>query len=211
MDWRGPTAIGRFKEGHTSPTNSSPTSSRRGYLATLKCKKLLVAGVLPRTQFQELTVLHQTHSWWTGGCLPPPQEPHPRSQPFGPRASTPTRNRRLGPSQHDGLDPPMPTVLLQIHTLHSQVTSLCPTPKQRKPQHTHPRWAGTRKVKPIWILLKQETVSGCGISCAICKSAHRSRQITTPEPHHSVFFTDRMPFLPPNQQCQSTENLNSNT
>jgi len=23
-----------------------------------------------------------------------------------------------------------------------------------------PRWAGTRKVKPIWILLKQETVSG---------------------------------------------------
>ena len=22
-----------------------------------------------------------------------------------------------------------------------------------------PRWAGTRKVKPIWILLKQETVS----------------------------------------------------
>ena len=36
--------------------------------------------------------------------------------------------------------------------------------------HTHltaffpglPRWAGTRKVKPIWILLKQETVSGSG-------------------------------------------------
>ena len=33
-----------------------------------------------------------------------------------------------------------------------------------------PRWAGTRKVKPIWILLKQETVSGSGISWAICKS-----------------------------------------
>jgi len=27
------------------------------------------------------------------------------------------------------------------------------------------RWAGTRKVKPIWILLKQETVSGSGIVC----------------------------------------------
>jgi len=27
-----------------------------------------------------------------------------------------------------------------------------------------PRGAGTRKVKPIWILLKQETVSGSGIS-----------------------------------------------
>ena len=31
-----------------------------------------------------------------------------------------------------------------------------------------PRWACTRKVKPIWILLKQETVSGSGISWAIC-------------------------------------------
>jgi len=39
-----------------------------------------------------------------------------------------------------------------------------------------PGWAGTRKVKPIWILLKQETVSGSGISWAICKSASRSRQ-----------------------------------
>ena len=51
-----------------------------------------------------------------------------------------------------------------------------------------PRWAGTRKVKPIWILLKQETVSGSGISWAICKSAPRSRQTTTPAPHHSVFY-----------------------
>ena len=50
------------------------------------------------------------------------------------------------------------------------------------------RWAGTRKVKPIWILLKQETVSGSGISWAICKSASRSRQITMPAPHHSVFY-----------------------
>ena len=38
----------------------------------------------------------------------------------------------------------------------------------------------------LWILLKQETVSGSGISWAICKSAPRSRQITTPAPHHSV-------------------------
>ena len=27
-----------------------------------------------------------------------------------------------------------------------------------------PRWVGTRKVKPIWILLKQEAVSGSGIT-----------------------------------------------
>ena len=79
--------------------------------------------------------------------------------------------------------------------------------------HTHrlttlfsglPRWAGTRKVKPIWILLKQETVSGSGISWAICKSAPCSRQTPTLAPHHSV-FADQMPFLPPNQQCQSIE------
>jgi len=44
-----------------------------------------------------------------------------------------------------------------------------------------------------------------GISWAVCKSAPRSRQTTTPAPHHSVFFTGRMPFLPPNQQRQSTE------
>jgi len=51
-----------------------------------------------------------------------------------------------------------------------------------------PGCAGTRKVKPIWILLKQETVSGSGISWPICKSASRSRQITMPVPHHWGFF-----------------------
>ena len=77
--------------------------------------------------------------------------------------------------------------------------------------HTHTRLTALfpglsryRKVKPIWILLKQEKVSGSGISWAICKSAPCSRQITMSAPHHS-FFTVRMPFLPPNQQRQSTE------
>ena len=50
----------------------------------------------------------------------------------------------------------------QIITLtHTRLTTLFPG---------LPGWAGTRKVKPIWILLKQETVSGSGISRAICKS-----------------------------------------
>ena len=49
------------------------------------------------------------------------------------------------------------------------------------------RWAGTRRVKSIWILLKQKTVSRSGISGAICKSAPSSGQITTPAPNHSVF------------------------
>ena len=51
-----------------------------------------------------------------------------------------------------------------------------------------PGWADTRKVKPIWILLKQETVSGSGINWAICKSTPRSRQIASPAPHRSVFY-----------------------
>ena len=62
----------------------------------------------------------------------------------------------------------------------------------------------SQSVKPVWVILKQETVSGSGISWAICKSAPRFRPITTSAPHHS-FFTGRMPFLPPNQQRQSTE------
>ena len=61
-----------------------------------------------------------------------------------------------------------------------------------------PGSAGTRKVQPIWILLKQETVSGSGISWAICKSAPRSRQITTPAPHHSFFYRpDALPAAQP--------------
>jgi len=53
-------------------------------------------------------------------------------------------------------------------------------------KHTHtrltalfpgiPRWAGTRKVKPV---------SGSGISWTICKSAPCSRQTTNQHPHHS--------------------------
>jgi len=91
-----------------------------------------------------------------------------------------------------------------------------------------PRWAGTGKVKSIWILLKQEMVSGSGISWAICKSAPCCRQTTIPalsflqldqdlqecerqsllcltaNNHTSTqFFTGQMPFLLPNQQRQS--------
>jgi len=52
-----------------------------------------------------------------------------------------------------------------------------------------PWWDGTRKVKPIWILLKQETVGGSSISLAICKSAPCLRQIPTPASHHSIFYS----------------------
>ena len=68
---------------------------------------------------------------------------------------------------------------------HVKITQLC----LKTYTHTRltalfpelPGWASARKVKPIWILLKQETVSGSGIS---------------------------WPFLPPNQQRRSTEGIN---
>ena len=74
------------------------------------------------------------------------------------------------------------------HT-HTRLTALCPWVLG---------WAGTRKVKPIWILLKQDTVTGSGISWTICKSAPRSRQITMPAPHPSVFCRpDALPATQP--------------
>jgi len=76
------------------------------------------------------------------------------------------------------------------HT-HTRLTALIPGQR---------RWAGTRKAKPVWILLKQETVSGSGISWAIYKSAPCSRQITMPAPHHSVFY--RLDVLPAAQPTQ---------
>ena len=78
--------------------------------------------------------------------------------------------------------------------------------------HTHPfngPFSGTTRVsryqkrKPIWILLKQETVSGSGISCAICKSASHSRQITMPVPHHSSFLQAGCPCCHPNNSVKA--------
>ena len=66
-----------------------------------------------------------------------------------------------------------------------------------------PGLAGTRKAKPIWILLKQETVSGGGISWATCKSAPSSRQITMPAPHHSIFFQAGCPSCRPTNSVKA--------
>ena len=59
------------------------------------------------------------------------------------------------------------------------------------------------KGKTILDLLEQEIVSDSGISWAICKSAPRPGQTTMPA-LTTQFYTGRMPFLPPNQQRQST-------
>jgi len=53
-------------------------------------------------------------------------------------------------------------------------------------------------------------VSGSGISWAICKYAPRSRQITTPAPHHSVFHRpDALPAAQPTASKQWRQ-LNGN-
>jgi len=59
-----------------------------------------------------------------------------------------------------------------VHThTHTHLTALCPGLPGR---------AGNKKVKPIWILLKQETMSGSGISWAICKSETDNHASTPP-------------------------------
>jgi len=72
--------------------------------------------------------------------------------------------------------------------------------------HTHPfngpfsettQVSRYQKGKTIWILLKQETVSCSGISWTICKSASRTRQITMPAPHCSVFLQAGCPSCRP--------------
>jgi len=52
--------------------------------------------------------------------------------------------------------------IVNTHT-HTRLTALSPG---------LPGSTGTRKLKPIWILLKQETVSGSGINWAIYASLH---------------------------------------
>jgi len=76
---------------------------------------------------------------------------------------------------------PMHKILCNIYNNNNNthLMALCPG---------LPRWASTRKVKSIWILLPQETVGSSGISWTICKSAPRPRQILMPVPHHSIFY-----------------------
>ena len=94
-------------------------------------------------------------------------------------------------TQGEGLN--WPKTHAHTHT-HTRLTDVCPW---------LPGWAGTRKVKPVWILLKQETVSGSGISWAICKSAPRSKQITTPSPHYSVFLQAGCPSCCPTNSVKA--------
>jgi len=75
-----------------------------------------------------------------------------------------------------------------------------------------PGLAGTRKVKPIWILIKQEMMEWQWHQLDRMQIifAPRCRWMTTPALHQSI-FTGRMLFMTPNQQCQSTEGMSCYT
>jgi len=81
-----------LKGGGAWPTcllpNLAPTRSRRCNLRLYNERKNPFSGrgsaPIP---LGELTVLPRLPSWWGWGWLPPPQEPHPRYRPSGPRAS----------------------------------------------------------------------------------------------------------------------------
>ena len=77
-----------------------------------------------------------------------------------------------------GLKTTTQSIRCNTHT-HARLTAFCPG---------QPGWASAKKVKPIWILLKQRTVSGSGISWAICFciSLQTDNHASTP-PHTHPF------------------------
>ena len=157
---------------------------------------------LPHSDIDDATVVpvfcHQLR-WWTPGCSDCPE------------TETWLNSRRLW-CLSQSLDRRTSPVTQLIQTaLHTEISIQSTTQVTNQHTHTHtqhtalcpglPGSAGTRKVKPIWILLKQEIVNGSGISWAICKSAPRSRQTTMPAPHHSDFY--RLDALPATQPTAS--------
>ena len=82
------------------------------------------------------------------------------------------------------------------------------TNRMREHTHTHTqpfngplsrttRVSQYQKGKTNLDFTKQETVSGSGITWAVCKSAPCSRQITMPAPHHSFYRPDACPSCRP--------------
>ena len=68
-------------------------------------------------------------------------------------------------------------------------------------------YPGKTVPEPIWILLKQETVSGSGIRLAICKSAPCPSQITMAAPCHSVFLQAGCPSCRPTNSIKALKVL----
>ena len=106
----------------------------------------------------------------------------------GPRRRRAPRRATTAPLAHSArhLDRPPADPATSRYATSSSCLASPPTHPLNGPFSGTTRVSRYQKGKPIWILLKQETVSGSGISWAQCKSAPRSRQITMPATHHSV-------------------------
>ena len=62
---------------------------------------------------------------------------------------------------------------------------------------------GTR-MSPVWILLELRMMEVVVTTAAIRPAKLQSVKMSSPTNQHPDFFTGRMPFLSPNQQCRST-------
>jgi len=83
----------------------------------------------------------------------------------------------------------VPLLLLQL--FYGSLLFVQDNPGEPVPEETFTHKKA--KTKTNLDLLEQETVSGSGISWAICKSAPRPRQITMPAPHQSSFTGRSVP------------------
>ena len=102
----------------------------------------------------------------------------------------PTPPRKVCPHLH----PSGVCVCVYPHT-HTRLTALC---------QGLPGWDGTRKVKPIWIYWSKKQWVAVA-SAGPYANLHIAPDKQPCQHPITQFFTERMPFLPPNQQCQSTE------
>ena len=87
-----------------------------------------------------------------------------------------------------------------IHSMytHTCLTALCPG---------LPGWAGTRKVKTNLDFTGARDSEWQWHQLGMCKSAPRSRQITTQAPHHSVFLQAGCPSCRPTNSVKALKAL----
>ena len=77
--------------------------------------------------------------------------------------------------------------------------------KNHTPQPFHGPFSGTVPVleENFWTLWCKGRLTETGTS--IIRMGATPSRLSSAHLHHPLFFTGRMPFLPPDQQCQSTE------
>jgi len=120
----------------------------------------------------------------------------PRPGHITPRAPTDLQQQPRAPTDFQQQQPRAPEathVMKQCNHHHNRFTALFPGP---------PGWAGARR--DLLDFMMQGKINRGRHTDHL--AGHHSTRLTSAHLHHSPhFLTDRMPFLPPNQQRQSTE------